>query len=108
MKNEMCDTRENTQNKSFNSHKPKGFQAIRLFSSHWNEDTSVGKSTIQPAPHTLHKDRGHTCGLCLLSDEIEPFTEAAARNTFSFTRSCHALHTSEGFLALLLLHMCAG
>lgn len=104
----MYDTREHTQNNSFNSHKPEGFHAIRLFSSHWNEDTSVGKSTIQPAPHTLHKDRGHTCGLCLLSDEIEPFSEAAARNAFYFTKSCHALHTSKGFLALLLLHMCAG
>lgn len=69
MKQEMYGTRENTQNNSFNLHKPKGFQAIRLFSSYWDKDTSVGKSTIQAAPDTLHKDRGHTCCLCLLSGE---------------------------------------
>lgn len=68
----------------------------------------MGKSTIQPAPGTLHKDRGHTCGLCLLSDEVESFSETAARNAFCFSKDYHALYISKGFLALLLLHMCAG
>lgn len=58
MHNEMYSRRENTQNNIFNSHKPKGFQAIRLFSSYWNEYTGVGNSTIQQAPDTLAQRQG--------------------------------------------------
>lgn len=98
MKTKMSGTRENTQNNSFSSHKFKGFQAIRLFSSYWNEYTSVGKSIIQPTPDTLHKDRGHTNCPCLLSDEVGLFSEAAARNVFSFPKGCHALYLSGASL----------
>lgn len=44
--------------------------------------------------------------LCLLFDEIEPFSKAAAGNNFS--KDYHTLVVSEDLRALLLLHPRAG